>query len=431
LPNAWDGVARLTARFRPSKPDRSATATRPHRGVVRLARRVVDLATGHPTSQPASRVLIGARHERRRPSGMARRRLVLRRSLVVGLTSERTVPIAVALVVLLAGIVSLGPGAVQPVGAAQAASEGVRLAIGGGVADQPAAASMSDLAGIDAPTTFGDYVDDGTLYKPVAVDTSIQSSYDLLQHYTIKSGDTLNVIAAKFDVSVMTIWWANKLKSTDQLHVGEILVIPPVNGLVITVQAGDTLDSLAATYKVSSDAIVAANDLTDTNLIVGQVLLMPGAQGAPIPKAKVVTVSRTRSSGGSTLRTVGGGWSWPVQVGGWYISQGFSSYHQAIDIADKYGTPVVAPHAGKVVRAGWYPSGEGYTVWLYIGNGMYTCEEHFSSIGVSVGQYVSGGQFVARMGMSGNATGPHVHFEVWVGEPWMPGSYRVNPMRYF
>jgi murein DD-endopeptidase MepM/ murein hydrolase activator NlpD len=427
LLNAWDGVARFTVRFRPSKPDRSATA-RPHRVVARLARRVVDLATGHPTTEPTSRVLTGVRHESRRPA-MARRRSVIRRSLLVRLTSERTVPLAVALVVLLAGVVSLGPGAVRPVGAAQAENRAVRLSIGGGIAGRLDPALASDIAGVDAAAGLGDYVDDGTLYKPIAVDTSIQTSSDLLRHYTIKSGDTLSGIAARYDVSVMTIWWANHLKSTDQLHVGQILVIPPVDGLVITVKAGDTLESLAAKYKVSTDAVVEANTLTDTNVIIGQVLLMPGAKGVPIPKPKVTVTRSTSSRGG--FRYVGGSWAWPVLAGGWYISQGYSGYHPAIDIADKYGTPVGAPRPGRVIKAGWYPSGEGYTVWIDLGNGMYTCEEHFSAILVSVGQYVSKGQQIARMGMSGNATGPHVHFEVWVGQPWMPGSYRVNPMRYY
>ena len=384
----------------------------------------MDLATGHPTTPRA----LSARHEAYRPSPIGRRRRsVVRRELAVRLTSERTVPIAVAVVVLLAGVVSVGPGAVQPVGAAQAQQQAVRLAIGGGV--PPQLDQMAATESLTGDTVFGDYVGDGTLYKPVAVDTSIQSSYDRLVHYTVKSGDTLNTIAARYDISVMTIWWANHLKSTDELHIGQLLVIPPVNGLVITVQAGDTLDSLATKYNVTSDAIVQANGLTDTNLIIGQVLLMPGAKGAPIPKPRV-TVTRRTSSGGK-ITHLSGAWTWPVHAGGWYISQGFSSYHPAIDIADKYGTPVVAPHAGEVIRAGWYQGGEGYTVWLYLGNGMYTCLEHFSYIGVSVGQYVSEGQFIARMGMSGNATGPHVHFEIWHGEPWMPGSYRINPLRYY
>lgn len=436
MPNARDGVARLIARFRPAMPDRSATATRLHRGVVRLARRVVDVTTGHPTTQPATRAFASGRHEPRRPAPMARRRSLVRRELRIRLTSERTVPVAVALVVLLAGVVSLGPGAIQPVGAASGESQSPRLAIGGGVVGQLDPATLSDLTGVDGTTSLGDYVDDGTLYKPVAVDTSIATSSGLLRQYTIKAGDTLSGIAAQYDVSVMTIWWANQLTSVTHLHTGQVLVIPPVDGLVITVKASDTLDTVAAKYKVSTDAVVEANGLTDTNLIVGQVLLVPGATGAPIPaptptpkpapKTKVIPSSHTARTYPSV-----GGWAWPVLAGGWYISQSFSSYHPAIDIADKYGTPVGAPHAGRVVHAGWYPAGEGYSIWIDLGNGMFTCQEHFSSILVSVGQDVSAGQLIARIGTSGNATGPHVHFEIWVGYPWMPGSYRISPMRYY
>ncbi len=427
--NAWDGVTRLVARFRPAKPDRSATATRLRRGAVRLARRVVDVATGHPTI-PATRVAILPRHEARRRVAMARRRSIVRRRLALRLASERTVPIAVALVVLLAGIISLAPGAVSPVGAAQGPAQGVRLAIGGGIAAQVDPGVIGEPAS-SQPSSLGDYVDDGTLYKPVAVDTTIQTSSGLLTHYTVQSGDTLTTIAAHFDVSVMTIWWANHLTSKDQLHLGQQLVIPPVNGLVVTVSPGDTLASLAAKYKITTDAIVQANSLTDTNLIIGQVLLMPGAQGAPIPVPKPVAKKTTTSVSSSTARYTGGSWHWPVIGGGNYISQYFSSYHPAIDIAAQYGTPLVAPRAGKVIWAGWNSNGGGYQVWISIGSGIYTTECHMSSIGVAVGQSVSYGQYVGNVGMSGDATGPHVHFEVWIGYPWKSGSYRVNPLGYY
>src|SRR6185369_4695962 len=171
--------------------------------------------------------------------------------LVVRLTSERFVTLAVAITVLVAGAVSLGPSLARPVGAAQAEQPGVRLAIGGGVAGADyAQTELAGLLGLEGANGLaGQYVDDGTLYKPVAVDTSIESASDLLRHYTVRSGDTLVGIAGRYDVSVMTIWWANHLTSTTQLHVGQNLVIPPVNGLVVTVAAGDTLDTLAAHYK--------------------------------------------------------------------------------------------------------------------------------------------------------------------------------------
>lgn len=432
--NAWDGVLRATTRLRP-RHDRSTTVTRLHRGTVRVMRRLVDLATGHPTSAAPSAIRGLPRQDARQLLAQSRRRAVARRHLLLRLTSERTVPLAVALVVLVAGVITLGPSIARPVGAAQAAPQAVRLAIGGGVSgstgDDYSQLEMAGLLGVDAGGPgLVNAIDDGTLYKPVAVDTSVESASGLLRHYTVKAGDTLSGIASRFHVSTMTIWWANRLTSKDQLHVGENLVIPPVDGLIVTVQPGDTLASLATKYKVTGSAIVTANQLTDTNLILGEVLILPGAKGAPIPVPKV-TVAKSGSGGNGTFTYTGGAWRWPVVGGGNYISQYFSSGHPGVDIAASYGTPIVAPLPARVVYAGWNDNGGGYQVWLNYGNGLYGGMYHMSSVSVSVGQVVSRGQQVGRVGQSGWATGPHVHFEVWIGYPWKSGSYRVNPLRYY
>src|SRR6185369_4822682 len=112
-----------------------------------------------------------------------------------------------------------------------------RLTVGG------AAGGPNEFDGSVAVDAAAAPVDDGTLYKPVAVDTSVASSAGLLRHYTVRDGDTLTAIANRFGVSMMTVWWANGMTSKDSLKAGENLVIPPVSGLVITVKAGDTLDS--------------------------------------------------------------------------------------------------------------------------------------------------------------------------------------------
>jgi murein DD-endopeptidase MepM/ murein hydrolase activator NlpD len=402
-----------------------------HRATVWAARRLVDVATGHPTAGH----LAGSQDQpdARRGLNLARRRSVARRHLILRLTSERTVPLAVAVVVLMAGLMTLGPSIVRPVGAAQDPAQAVRLSIGGGVAGAPYdPAEVPGLHALDSSASLGESVDDGSLYKPVAVDTSVQSASDLLVYYTVKSGDSLTGIAAKYHVSMMTIWWANHLTSKDELHIGEVLIIPPVNGLVITVASGQTLDALAAKYHTTVDQIVAANDLTDTHLIVGQMLLMPGAKGAPIPAPKViVTKARVGTSGHGSFTWTGGAWHWPVVGGGNYISQPFWSGHLGVDIAAHYGTPIVAPLAARVVYAGWKSNGGGYQVWLNYGNGIYSGFYHMSAVLVHVGQTVARGQEIGRIGQSGWATGPHVHFEVWIGYPWQSSSYRVNPMRYY
>ena len=359
-----------------------------------------------------------------------------RRHLVLRLTSDRTLPVAVALIVVMAAGVSLAPAA-TPVGAAEAAAQnatGIRLAIGGG------AMGLADLEGetfseFDPAEATG-YVDDGTLYKPVAVDTSIQTSADMLRHYKVKEGDSLTGIASRFGVSMMTLWWANKFTSKEELKVGQDLVIPPVTGLVVTVKSGDTLESIAAAEKISVDKIVEVNELEDTNLIVGQVLVLPGAKGEPIPTPKPTKKPSTSTSSGSGGAGVapsysGGTWSWPVVGGGNYISQYFRYGHYGVDIAASYGSTVVAALAGTVVYAGWANTGCGYSVIIRHSSSIYSMYCHNSAVTVSRGQSVSRRQTIARVGSSGWATGPHVHFAVSIGYPHESGSYFVNPLRYY
>jgi murein DD-endopeptidase MepM/ murein hydrolase activator NlpD len=374
-----------------------------------------------------------------KPRASARRRLY-RRHLILRLTSDRTLPVAVALIVLVAAGVSLAPAA-APVGAAQGAAQAndtaVRLAVGG--------AAGAGLAELDGQMQGGiggedvsDYVDDGTLYKPVAVDTSIQSSVGMLEHYKVKDGDTLTGIASRFGVSMMTVWWANKITTKDSLKVGQDLIIPPVNGLVVTVKAGDTLDTLAATNKIDPEDIVNLNGLEDSVLIVGQVLVLPGAKGAPIPTPKPTpkptkkpTYASSGGGAGVAPKYNGGPWSWPVVGGGNYISQSFHYGHYGVDIAADYGSPVVAALAGTVVYAGWANTGCGYTVIIRHSANIYTMYCHNSAITVSRGEYVSRREQVARIGSSGWATGPHVHFAVSIGYPHESGSYFVSALRYY
>ena len=357
-----------------------------------------------------------------------------RRLLRARLGSERTLPIAIAFIVVLTSVISLGPAAIETVGAAQAKPEDLRLAVGGGVSDRISDDPiLSGTLNRPAAADLGAYVDDGTLYKPVAVDTTVESGSSLLRHYNVRTGDTLPTIASHFGVSMMTLWWANHLTTKDTLKVGESLVVPPVNGLVVTVKDGDTLDALAATYKVDATAILDLNGLTDPNLVVGQVLILPGAHGAPIPTLAPTPKPVSRLSTG-TFRPpayTGGAWAWPVVGGNNYISQYFHYGHYAIDIAAQYGTPIVSALAGTVIFAGWSNNGGGYEVWVSNGGGIYTAHNHMSAVNVTVGQSVGRGQFVGRVGMSGWATGPHDHFEVWIGYPWLSSSVRVNPLHYY
>jgi murein DD-endopeptidase MepM/ murein hydrolase activator NlpD len=406
------------------------------------------IASGaHPVRRPESIVL-------RLHRGIAGTRrtvhVMSRAALRSAFIRERTLPIGVAVLVIGASLVSVSGsvGASESTGNTGPVGQGPRIAIGGGAnagggddggvggADQ--SEIINDRrAGPEDPNAWigplGPFLDDGTLIMPVAVNTTVADGSDKLKTYKVRSGDTLTGIAHRFGVSMMSIWWANHLTSKDKLSIGQLLVIPPVNGLVVTVAEGDTLESIAQSSGVSVDEIVSFNGLTDTVLIIGQKLILPGARGKAIATPKPTPRSTARTSGGSTYRPPpatysGGSFGWPVPGG--TISQYFHYGHPAIDIQAPYGTRVLAAAGGSVTFAGWNDNGGGYQIWVSHGSGLYTTYNHLSSINVSNGERVGRGQQIGRVGQSGWATGPHLHFEVWRGYPWSGSSYRVNPLIY-
>ncbi|HEY7522877.1 MAG TPA: LysM peptidoglycan-binding domain-containing protein [Candidatus Limnocylindrales bacterium] len=392
-----------------------------------------------------------------------------------GLGTEGALPVAVAGIVLFASIASGGyasgiPG--TPVGGPSGGGAEPRVTIGGfagtedgtdgasadgvggpradgDLSDEEVARLLQELgpearalthepvteSGTATPIIDGPFLDDGTLVKPIAVDTSVADGSGLLRRYRVRSGDTLSGIAARFDVGMMTIWWANRLHSKDDLRVGQVLRVPTVDGLVVTVREGQTLASIAKANHVRASAIYEVNGLTDETLVMGQTLLVPGARGAAIKTPKPARTTPTGPRSGGSVRPPshyrGGAFAWPVSGGNNYISQYFHYGHYAIDIAADYGSRVRSAAAGTVVFAGYRSNGGGYQVWIAHGSGLYTTYNHMSAISVGRGQGVGRGDSVGRVGCSGNCSGPHLHFEVWRGYPWDGGSYRVNPLIYY
>lgn len=121
---------------------------------------------------------------------------------------------------------------------------------------------------------------------------------------------------------------------------------------------------------------------------------------------------------------------WPIQ--GRLTSQfgtrehprsGEPAFHSGIDIAATPGSPIRATADGIVSFAGW-SGGNGNLVVLEHGFGFSSFYGHNRSVTVSVGQRVKRGDLIGHIGSTGNSTGPHVHYEVWLnGKP-------QNPMKY-
>ena len=124
---------------------------------------------------------------------------------------------------------------------------------------------------------------------------------------------------------------------------------------------------------------------------------------------------------GRGVGDTGSGWLKPVN--GW-LSSGFGNrvhpvyrnvrLHAGVDLAASTGTSIIASRGGTVTFAGWM-RGYGQTVIVYHGGDVATLYAHMSAILVGSDSYVAQGQEIGRVGMTGTATGPHLHFEIRIG----------------
>ena len=106
--------------------------------------------------------------------------------------------------------------------------------------------------------------------------------------------------------------------------------------------------------------------------------------------------------------------------------------HQGQDVTASEGTPLVSVHSGTVRFVDYQAGGAGVYVVIHDSGGKYEyayMHLQHGSVRVHEGQHVHAGQRIGRVGHTGDATGPHLHFEVWVG-PWQTGGHPVDPLPY-
>lgn len=233
---------------------------------------------------------------------------------------------------------------------------------------------------------------------------------DKIVEYEVLGGDTLETIAKKFDVSVDTIKWTNNLKS-DTIKPGQMLMVPPVTGVVHKVASGDNVYSIAKKYSSDAQKIVnfPFNDFADLDtfaLTPGQILYVPdGVIEEEKPKyiaQRAVTQIQAGVKGTSNF-------IWPTSGG---ISQYPVWYHMGLDIENRSAPSILAADTGTVTFAGCLNWGYGCHIIVDHANGYQTLYGHMSSLGVAVGQAVTQGQTIGRMGSTGRSTGTHLHFEI-------------------
>lgn len=277
---------------------------------------------------------------------------------------------------------------------------------------------------------------DGTLIRPgqtlsLGPDPAAAPAAPLV--VTIRSGDNLWTLARQHDTTVAAIAGANGIDPQATLRLGQTLTIPGRYAAVagadgatpavggpaasqVTVGPGDSLWTIAQRHGTTVGALMELNGLASDRLQVGQALrVLPGGAPSQALPAAAAPQAAVPSSG----------MVWPLigqitsRFGYRRLRIGGTNMHYGLDIDGNVGDPIRSATAGTVTHAGWR-GGFGILVVVVNGDTEYFYA-HASEVLVHVGQQVRPGDLIARVGATGNVTGPHLHFEIRVnGTPVDP-----------
>lgn len=270
--------------------------------------------------------------------------------------------------------------------------------------------------------------------------------------YTVQAGDTIENVAFNNKISPEELLLSNTAltSTTNLLYPGQKLKIVETNPQISVVEESYVVEDIESQY--------TTEERYDDNTVIGQdKVIQEGENGLERvsqkvrkvngiinyvdPQGKTVLkepVSRIIVKGNKYIPDVGSttSWGWPTDSG-WTLSSGYvwrtnpvtgkRELHGGLDISGTgYGSKIYATNNGRVKEAGYHYS-YGNHVIIDHNNGYLTLYAHMSRINVKVGQVVARGDVIGYVGMTGTATGPHVHYEIWKGCDYC----RINPMSMY
>lgn len=189
-------------------------------------------------------------------------------------------------------------------------------------------------------------------------------------------------------------------------------------GTYYEVKRGDTLWRISKLYDADVNAVVRANRLPDaTKIVAGQKLFIPESKRGGREENYIQPTPGFNSS--AKLM-------WPVsgKVISYFGTKKGLVMNKGIDIEAEEGSDVVAADDGMVSFVEENMKGLGKTVIIDHGNGLSTVYAHNSEILVKAGDTAAKNQVIAKVGKTGRASGPYLHFQVRKGhEPQNPFNY--------
>jgi murein DD-endopeptidase MepM/ murein hydrolase activator NlpD len=293
---------------------------------------------------------------------------------------------------------------------------------------------------------------------PVQVDRTqlniIDNLYLKLRHerstekiYTVKEGDNVWKIAKNVGLSVSEIERMNPSMDLDHIWPNDEIVVTGSSyylDVMVTLETSqdeviyhETVAKQDATLLVNTRKTIkeGVDDVKQVDYritylngyeqeinVLAETVIQEPVSAEVLVGTKAVAASTNGSSSGTDFIVTTGRLSSDY---GWrtHPISGKRSFHDGIDISNKVGTSILAYANGTVTKTAWTDSYGNYIV-IDHGGGLETYYIHLSGFDVSVGDSVSGGQLIGRMGKTGSATGSHLQFEVRVnGSPVNPWDY--------
>jgi LysM repeat protein len=245
-----------------------------------------------------------------------------------------------------------------------------------------------------------------------------------LTRYTIRGGDNLWTIARKFKTDHRLIIKANNITNQDMLGRDTTILVPNRFGVDYLVKKNDTLSAIARKFSVDADSIKTHNGILNGKIAAGGTLFIPDAR--PIrkierretAKSRTADLARKQTREPREPREPRFAFRWPL--GGRITSSfgrrvspitGERSFHTGMDIGCPIDTPVKAAASGKVIYSGWKDI-FGNMVIIKHDRGYISVYAHNKTNIVREDDLVKAGDIIARSGMTGSVTGPHLHFEI-------------------
>jgi murein DD-endopeptidase MepM/ murein hydrolase activator NlpD len=239
--------------------------------------------------------------------------------------------------------------------------------------------------------------------------------------YVVASGDTVNGIARRFNVSPQTIIERNNLQPPHTIRTGQWLEVP-ASGAALEAGPAPASSGIITSGSVTSQPLPPPSGVSSAPVSSSErAPTSPAAPNAPTtvtPSTPATTPppASTPQATQTAARPPSGPvkFDWPLrgQLVGTFGPQAGGVQNDGINIAVPKGTPVKAAAAGNVLYAGEEVRGFGKLVLIGHADGYVSAYAHNDELSVTRGASVAKGQVIAKVGQTGNVTSPQLHFEI-------------------